>query len=149
MEIFRESNKYSCFYDLFKKRTFACLRIVKPAVGSLLEHGCKDGKFGLEPILFEGQMSSDFCSISYDLFRSIWHRFDFPFGLYSLDISFRLRSTESFYSRQITKLMCLFWTEFVLHRTLSLPCIRPLSQCDYTQDRYRRWRCVSTQEFFF
>jgi hypothetical protein len=34
--------------------------IPKPAVGSLLEHGCKDGKFGLEPILFEGQMSSDF-----------------------------------------------------------------------------------------
>jgi hypothetical protein len=30
-----------------------------------------------------------------NLFRSIWHRFDFPFGSYSLDISFRLRSTES------------------------------------------------------
>jgi hypothetical protein len=73
MEIFRESNKYSCFYDLFKKRTLACVRMVifdikiwlithipKPAVGSPLEHGCKDGKFGLEPILFEGQMSSDF-----------------------------------------------------------------------------------------
>ena len=28
MEIFRESNKYSCFYDLLKKRTLACLRIV-------------------------------------------------------------------------------------------------------------------------
>jgi hypothetical protein len=27
MEIFRESNKYSCFYDLLKKRTLACLRI--------------------------------------------------------------------------------------------------------------------------
>jgi hypothetical protein len=40
-----------------------------------------------------------------NLFRSIWHRFDFPFGSYSLDISFRLRSTESFYSRQITKLI--------------------------------------------
>jgi hypothetical protein len=34
--------------------------IPKPAVGSPLEHGWKDGKFGLEPILFEGQMSSDF-----------------------------------------------------------------------------------------
>jgi hypothetical protein len=34
--------------------------IPKPAAGSPLEHGCKDGKFGLEPILFEGQMSSDF-----------------------------------------------------------------------------------------
>jgi hypothetical protein len=34
--------------------------IPKPAVGSPLEHGCKDGKFGLEPIVFEGQMSSDF-----------------------------------------------------------------------------------------
>jgi hypothetical protein len=30
-----------------------------------------------------------------NLFRSIWHRFDFSFGLYSLDISFQLRSTES------------------------------------------------------
>ena len=30
-----------------------------------------------------------------NLFRSIWHRFDFPFGSYSLDISFQLRSTES------------------------------------------------------
>jgi hypothetical protein len=29
-----------------------------------------------------------------NLFRSIWHRFDFPFGSYSLDITFRLRSTE-------------------------------------------------------
>jgi hypothetical protein len=29
-------------------------------VGSPLEHGCNDGKFGLEPILFEGQMLSDF-----------------------------------------------------------------------------------------
>ena len=34
--------------------------IPKPAVGSPLEHGWKDGKFGLEPILFEGQMSSAF-----------------------------------------------------------------------------------------
>jgi hypothetical protein len=34
--------------------------IPKSAVGSPLEHGWKDGKFGLEPILFEGQMSSDF-----------------------------------------------------------------------------------------
>ena len=34
--------------------------IPKPAVGSHLEHGWKDGKFGLESILFEGQMSSDF-----------------------------------------------------------------------------------------
>ena len=34
--------------------------IPKPAVGLPLEHGWKDGQFGLEPILFEGQMSSDF-----------------------------------------------------------------------------------------
>jgi hypothetical protein len=64
MEIFRESNKYSCFYNVFNKRTLACLRIVIfdicPVFGSPLEHGCKDGKFGLESILFEGQMSSDF-----------------------------------------------------------------------------------------
>jgi hypothetical protein len=36
-----------------------------------------------------------------NLFRSIWHRFDFPFGSYSFDISFRLRSAESCYSGQI------------------------------------------------
>jgi hypothetical protein len=123
-----------------------------PAVGSPFEHGWKDGKCGLELILFEDQMSSDFlqdpvctckgrsvCSkgcvcfeqnlsctelcpcqaldlcrlnvsslggsltkvesltvanFTRSLFRSIWHRFDFPFGSYSLDISFRLRSTE-------------------------------------------------------
>jgi hypothetical protein len=40
-----------------------------------------------------------------NLFRSKWHRFDFPFGSYSLDIRFRLRSTASFYSRQITNLI--------------------------------------------
>jgi hypothetical protein len=41
-------------------RAYASSSFPKPAVGSPLEHGCKDGKFGLEPILFEGQMSSDF-----------------------------------------------------------------------------------------
>jgi hypothetical protein len=30
-----------------------------------------------------------------NLFRSIWHRFVFPFESYSLDIRFRVRSTES------------------------------------------------------
>ncbi len=52
-----------------------------------------------------------------NLFRSIWHRFDFPFGSYSLDISFRLRSTESFYSRQITKLIGWLFQSFE-HRVL-------------------------------
>jgi hypothetical protein len=47
-----------------------------------------------------------------NLFRSIWHRFDFPFGSYSLDISFRLRSTESFYSGQITKLIGWLFQSF-------------------------------------
>jgi hypothetical protein len=42
------------------KKIWLIAHIPKPAVGSPLEHGCKDGKFGLEPILFEGQMSSDF-----------------------------------------------------------------------------------------
>jgi hypothetical protein len=117
---------------------YLCQSILfEEAVGSLFEHGWKDGKFGLELILFEDQMSSDFlqdlvctckgrsvCSkgcedlrtcclnvsslggsltkvesltvanFTRNLFRSIWHRFDFPFGSYSLDISFRLRSTE-------------------------------------------------------
>jgi hypothetical protein len=52
-----------------------------------------------------------------NLFRSIWHRFDFPFGSDSLDISFRLRSTESFYSRQITKLIGWLFQSFE-HRVL-------------------------------
>ena len=34
--------------------------IPKPAVGSPFEHSGKDGKFGLELILLEDQMSSDF-----------------------------------------------------------------------------------------
>jgi hypothetical protein len=43
-----------------QSRIFDSFQFYKPAVRSPLEHGCKDGKFGLEPILFEGQMSSDF-----------------------------------------------------------------------------------------
>jgi hypothetical protein len=34
-------------------------------------------------------------SLTQNLFRSLWQRFDFPFGSYSLDISFRQTSTES------------------------------------------------------
>jgi hypothetical protein len=52
-----------------------------------------------------------------NLFRLIWHRFDFPLGSYSLDISFRLRSTESFYSRQITKMIGWLFQSFE-HRVL-------------------------------
>ena len=44
----------------YKTKIWLIAHIPKPAVGSPLEHGCKDGKLGLEPILFEGQMSSDF-----------------------------------------------------------------------------------------
>jgi hypothetical protein len=44
----------------YKTKIWLIAHIPKPAVASPLEHGCKDGKFGLEPILFEGQMSSDF-----------------------------------------------------------------------------------------
>ena len=44
----------------YNTKIWLIAHIPKPAVGSPLEHGCKDGKFGLEPILFEGQMSSDF-----------------------------------------------------------------------------------------
>ena len=44
----------------YQTKIWLIAHIPKPAVGSPLEHGCKDGKFGLEPILFEGQMSSDF-----------------------------------------------------------------------------------------
>jgi hypothetical protein len=34
-------------------------------------------------------------SCVWNLFRSLWQRFDFPFGSYRLDISFRQTSTES------------------------------------------------------
>ena len=44
-----------------------------------------------------------------NLFRSIWHRFDFPFGLYSLDISFRLRSTELSMSEDTIREKSLNW----------------------------------------
>jgi hypothetical protein len=43
-----------------KTKIWLIAHIPKPAVASPLEHGCKYGTFGLEPILFEGQMSSDF-----------------------------------------------------------------------------------------
>ena len=43
----------------YQTKIWLIAHIPKPAVGSPLEHGCKDGKFGLEPILFVGQMSSD------------------------------------------------------------------------------------------
>jgi hypothetical protein len=49
----------------YQTKIWLIAHIPKPAVASPLEHGCKDGKFGLEPILFEGQMSSDFCRTSY------------------------------------------------------------------------------------
>jgi len=32
----------------------------RAVIGSPLQYGWKEGKFGLEPVLFEGQMSSDF-----------------------------------------------------------------------------------------
>ena len=44
----------------YQTKIWLIAHIPKAAVASPLEHGCKDGKFGLEPILFEGQMSSDF-----------------------------------------------------------------------------------------
>jgi hypothetical protein len=44
-----------------------------------------------------------------NLFRSIWHRFDFPIGSYSLDISFRLRSTELSMSEHSIREKSLNW----------------------------------------
>ena len=61
--------------------------------------------------------SSTVSNFTRNLFRSIWQRFDLPFGSYSLDISFRLRSTESFYSKQITKLIGWLFQSFE-HRNL-------------------------------
>ena len=49
----------------YQTKIWLIAHIPKPAVGSPLEHGCKDGKFCLEPILLEGQMSSDFFRTSY------------------------------------------------------------------------------------
>jgi hypothetical protein len=44
-----------------------------------------------------------------NLFRSIWHRFNFPFGSYSPDISFRLRSTELSMSEYYIRDKSLNW----------------------------------------
>jgi hypothetical protein len=44
-----------------------------------------------------------------NLFRSIWHHFDFPFGSYSLDISFRFRSTELSMSEHSIREKSLNW----------------------------------------
>ena len=44
-----------------------------------------------------------------NLFRSIWHHFNFPFGSYSLDISFRLRSTELSMSEHSIREKSLNW----------------------------------------
>jgi hypothetical protein len=38
----------------YQKKIWLIAHIPKPAVGSPLEHGCKDGKFCLGPILLEG-----------------------------------------------------------------------------------------------
>jgi hypothetical protein len=46
---------------------------------------------------------------THNLFRTIWHRFDFPFGSYSLDISFRLRSTELSMSEHSIREKSLNW----------------------------------------
>jgi hypothetical protein len=63
--------------------------IPKPAVASPLEHGCNDGKFGLEPILFEGQMSSDFWRKSHQ--SRIFDSFQFYPQFVQIDMaSFRL-----------------------------------------------------------
>jgi hypothetical protein len=40
----------------YKAKIWLIAHIPKPAVGSPFEHGCKDGKFGLESILLEGQI---------------------------------------------------------------------------------------------
>ena len=45
----------------YQTKIWLIAHIPKPAVA--LEHGCKDGKFGLEPILFEGHLT--FCRTSY------------------------------------------------------------------------------------
>jgi hypothetical protein len=59
---------------------------------SSCEHGWKDGKLGLELILFEDQMSSDFLQ-----------------DLVCLDISFRLRSTELSMSEHSIREKSLNW----------------------------------------
>jgi hypothetical protein len=50
-------------------------------------------------------------NFTHNLFRSIWHRFDFPFGSYSLDISFRLRSTELSMSEHSIREKSLNWLD--------------------------------------
>jgi hypothetical protein len=45
---------HGVFRSSYQAKIWLIAHIPKPAVGSPLEHGCKDGKFGLDPILFEG-----------------------------------------------------------------------------------------------
>ena len=44
----------------FQTKIWMTAHIAKSAIGSPLQFGWKEGKCGLEPVLFEGQMSSDF-----------------------------------------------------------------------------------------
>jgi hypothetical protein len=46
----------ACSYIFIPNKIWLIAHIPKPAFGSPLEHGCKDGKFGLESILFEGHI---------------------------------------------------------------------------------------------
>jgi hypothetical protein len=122
------------------------------------EHGCKDGKFGLEPILFEGQMSSDFLQDLVCNGRSVYSKgcrkshqsrifdsFQFYPQFVQIDmasfrlslriiqpciISFRLRSNESFYSRQFTvHELCKSLSSVVCE---ILPADHALTGCDTT-----------------
>jgi hypothetical protein len=43
----------------YQTKIWLIAHIPKPAVRSPLAHGCKDGKFGLEPILFEGLINKN------------------------------------------------------------------------------------------
>jgi hypothetical protein len=57
----------------YQTKIWLIAHIPKPAVA--LEHGCKDGKFGLEPILFEGHLTfCKFTKLIGWLFQSFEHR---------------------------------------------------------------------------
>jgi hypothetical protein len=108
--------------------------------------------------LFEDQMSSDFlqdlvctckgrsvCSkgcVCFE-FRSIWHHFNFPFGSYSLDISFRLRSTELSMSEHSIREKSLNWLG-VSYRAFNIDF--PITL--FSKNGKPKWALVSNRTYY-
>jgi hypothetical protein len=50
----------ACVGNFLQTKIWMNAHEARAVIGSPLQYGWKEGKFGLEPVLFEGQMSSDF-----------------------------------------------------------------------------------------